>query len=273
MKFEEKLIKLRKEQALSQEDLAEELNVTRQTISKWELGQTKPDSEKIMEMAKLFNISTDELLSDSSDPIKSNNKTDNPKRAVIIVLILVFALLAILGWSLYSLFFNTINGVNKQAKGFFGFINNQMEQQMKDTNEANGFYGYISNQIEKDLNGNNKLEEQQNNANNIIGQISEQINTESKKVVDEHDLYSHNHLFENLYTGLEDKFFVETAIKEVIKNNLNSDKKITVKYKKTKAKTSKELTNLIKKLNKKEYLITYKKDSDGYINQMIIKNA
>ena len=39
MKFEEKLMKLRKEKGWSQEELAEKLNVTRQTISKWELGQ------------------------------------------------------------------------------------------------------------------------------------------------------------------------------------------------------------------------------------------
>ena len=65
MKFEEKLIKLRKEKALSQEELAEKLNVTRQTISKWELGQTKPDAEKLVEIAKFFEVSTDELLNET----------------------------------------------------------------------------------------------------------------------------------------------------------------------------------------------------------------
>ena len=43
MKFYEKLIILRKKALLSQEELAEKLDVTRQTISKWELGQSKPD--------------------------------------------------------------------------------------------------------------------------------------------------------------------------------------------------------------------------------------
>lgn len=59
MKFEEKLIKLRKEKLLSQEELGEKLDVTRQTISKWELGQSKPDMEKLKEISTLFNISID----------------------------------------------------------------------------------------------------------------------------------------------------------------------------------------------------------------------
>ena len=44
MKLEEKIIKLRKRNAWSQEELAEKLDVTRQTVSKWELGQTTPDA-------------------------------------------------------------------------------------------------------------------------------------------------------------------------------------------------------------------------------------
>lgn len=264
MKFEEKLMKLRKEKALSQEELAEKLSVTRQTISKWELGQTKPDAEKLGEIAKFFEVSTDELLNDSEDPIKSKEKSENPKRTVIIVIILIVALFAILGWSLYSLFFNMINGVNKESKGVLNFVTNKMERQINDQGNTTEKFGEqfnnISGQIKEEY-------------NNDVNKINEQYNKEEKKIIDEHDIYSHNHVFENLYTGLENKFFTETAVKEVIKNNLNSDKKITVKYKKTTAKSSKELTNLIKKLNKKEYLISYKKDSDGYINQMIIKNV
>lgn len=64
MKFEEKLIKLRKENALSQEELGEKLNVTRQTVSKWELGQTKPDLEKLLEISKIYNVSLESLTSD-----------------------------------------------------------------------------------------------------------------------------------------------------------------------------------------------------------------
>ena len=61
MKFSEKLLNLRKEKGLSQEKLAKRLNVTRQTISKWELNQTVPDMNKLIELSKLFKVSLDEL--------------------------------------------------------------------------------------------------------------------------------------------------------------------------------------------------------------------
>ena len=64
MRFEEKLVALRKQNLLSQEQLAEKLNVTRQTISKWELGQSKPDMDKLTAMSKLFNVNIDMLTND-----------------------------------------------------------------------------------------------------------------------------------------------------------------------------------------------------------------
>ena len=54
MKFNEKLIELRRKAGLSQEDLGYKLNVTRQTVSKWELGQTTPEMDKLIEMSKIF---------------------------------------------------------------------------------------------------------------------------------------------------------------------------------------------------------------------------
>ena len=61
MKFNEKLIKLRKEKLLSQEELAEKLGVTRQTISKWELEQTTPDMDKLQQISKLLVLPTLDL--------------------------------------------------------------------------------------------------------------------------------------------------------------------------------------------------------------------
>lgn len=80
MKFEEKLIKLRKEKLLSQEELGEKLDVTRQTISKWELGQSKPDMEKLKEISTLFNISIEELTNDEIDISKKNKGNGNNKK-------------------------------------------------------------------------------------------------------------------------------------------------------------------------------------------------
>ena len=65
MKFNEKLTKLRKMEGLSQEELGYRLNVTRQTVSKWELGQTTPEMDKLIEIGKIFKISVDDLLNDS----------------------------------------------------------------------------------------------------------------------------------------------------------------------------------------------------------------
>ena len=62
MTIAEKIKKLRKDNNMTQEDLAEKLNVSRQTISKWETNIAIPDADNIVAISKLFNITTDELL-------------------------------------------------------------------------------------------------------------------------------------------------------------------------------------------------------------------
>jgi len=62
MQFNEKLLKLRKEKGYSQEELGQRIDVTRQTISNWELGISTPEMPKIIELAHLFGVSSDELL-------------------------------------------------------------------------------------------------------------------------------------------------------------------------------------------------------------------
>lgn len=62
MTIAEKIKQLRKDNNMTQEDLAEKLNVSRQTISKWETNITIPDADNIVAISKLFNITTDELL-------------------------------------------------------------------------------------------------------------------------------------------------------------------------------------------------------------------
>ncbi|GEL77191.1 helix-turn-helix domain-containing protein [Tenuibacillus multivorans] len=67
MAFGEKLHKLRKEKGLSQEALAEKLNTTRQAISKWENGQGFPETEKLLMIGNIFEVSMDYLLKDSAE--------------------------------------------------------------------------------------------------------------------------------------------------------------------------------------------------------------
>lgn len=64
MIFADKLITLRKKAGWSQEELAEQLGVTRQSVSKWEGAQSVPDIDKILQMSRLFGVTTDYLLKD-----------------------------------------------------------------------------------------------------------------------------------------------------------------------------------------------------------------
>lgn len=77
MKFNEKLLSLRKEKGYSQEILADKLNVSRQTISKWESGITTPELEKIILLSEIFNISIDELIGKEKPDKPEKNEEDN----------------------------------------------------------------------------------------------------------------------------------------------------------------------------------------------------
>lgn len=70
MEFHNKLYNLRKQKGLSQEELANRLNVSRQTISKWEVGDSTPEMEKLIAISDLFGISLDELVMDKA-PVKT----------------------------------------------------------------------------------------------------------------------------------------------------------------------------------------------------------
>lgn len=62
MKFHEKLLELRKQRGLSQEELGQELEVSRQTISKWESGQSYPDFQRLVLLSDYFDMTLDELV-------------------------------------------------------------------------------------------------------------------------------------------------------------------------------------------------------------------
>ena len=66
-----RLTALRKQNGYSQEELADKLNVSRQAVSKWERGESSPDTDNLIALAKLYNVSLDELLG------LSNNKENN----------------------------------------------------------------------------------------------------------------------------------------------------------------------------------------------------
>ncbi len=77
MKFNEKLLEIRKKQGLSQEELGNELKVSRQTISKWESGQSYPDFQRLVMLSDYLDISIDELVKDIDvQEVRNKNLTD-----------------------------------------------------------------------------------------------------------------------------------------------------------------------------------------------------
>lgn len=75
MIFADKLIQLRKKNGWSQEELAEQMNVTRQSVSKWEGAQSIPDLEQIIKLSELFGVTTDYLLKDEIEETENINTT------------------------------------------------------------------------------------------------------------------------------------------------------------------------------------------------------
>ena len=113
MEFNNKLYNLRKQRGLSQEELANRLNVSRQTISKWEVGESTPDMEKLVALSDLYEISLDELVMDKipahvgetssksdivnvlNDKVITDENKQNAKRGLKIVAIVLGIILLI----------------------------------------------------------------------------------------------------------------------------------------------------------------------------------
>ena len=101
--------KYRKASNMSQDELAEKLDVTRQSISLWENGQTQPSLDNIMTLAKLFGVTTDDLLSEDNTPFEAGgvlSGLDEPKpkskkggkiALIICITVVILAVLTALG--------------------------------------------------------------------------------------------------------------------------------------------------------------------------------
>ena len=97
MEIGEKISKLRKKNNLSQEELAEKVGVARQTISKWELGETSPDLKQSKELSKIFNVSLDELTdNDIKDVLVEKTSNTEKLAGIILKLIKVIVIFIIL---------------------------------------------------------------------------------------------------------------------------------------------------------------------------------
>ena len=136
MNLDEKIKKIRKDNKMSQDDLAEVLNVTRQTISNWENRKNYPDIETLIKISDKFNISLDILLKENMVMVKEIDKNvKNTKRYKMILVIIAFILvLTASAFGIYGIkYFNT---------------KDELENSFKETLEEYHFYknrdGYYS---------------------------------------------------------------------------------------------------------------------------------
>lgn len=100
MKLSDKIVGLRKSKGMSQEELAEKLNISRQAISRWEMGSAMPDATNILQISKLFGVTTDYLLNDDYEsdndlPKIKEIKEDNSKQILIFLVTLEVMILLI----------------------------------------------------------------------------------------------------------------------------------------------------------------------------------
>ena len=88
MKLGEKILELRKKNGFSQEQLGEKINVTRQTISNWELGETSPNPEQLKLLSKVLNVSIDELLDNDIQSVLVEKVSNTEKLAGLVLKVL-----------------------------------------------------------------------------------------------------------------------------------------------------------------------------------------
>lgn len=99
MTISERLYNLRKEKNISQEELANELGVSRQTISKWETGESTPDFDKIIPLCNYYGITSDELISGKKDIVESKKEEVNShfaRNIAVSISLYIFSLVAII---------------------------------------------------------------------------------------------------------------------------------------------------------------------------------
>ena len=109
MKLGERLYNYRKKVGISQEDMASKLNVTRQTVSKWETDQTLPDLDKIESICELFNISADELLKGKKEEVVTLSNPENKKQKALVISGSILLYFIAIIWIILSATFLNIN--------------------------------------------------------------------------------------------------------------------------------------------------------------------
>ena len=116
MKLSDKIIGLRKSNGMSQEDLAEKLDVSRQAISRWESGTAMPDANNILQLSKLFGVTTDYLLNDdyqSDNDLPKVKEVQNDNLGQIMIYLVTLEVMVLLMQFMTTVILQNV---------FFGFL-------------------------------------------------------------------------------------------------------------------------------------------------------
>lgn len=261
MKFNEKLIELRKKSGLSQEELGYKLNVTRQTVSKWELGQTTPEMDKLTELSKIFNVTADDLLNDSEIPANNNiiiddqpiqgSSVKNSKNTALIVGIIIIVL--IIGASIILLPFAIFN---KAANNIFGNSDKIFDKAFSTFDKV--FDTALDAQ-----------EDMLDNVNVYSETTKDFINNTTNELY----ISKFNSVFE-INVGTRYGSSIKNLLEDVITSNSTNDRKITVKYMNIETQDKDEIRNLktnIKDSSSYEVALDY--GEDKYVTTVIIKSV
>ncbi len=111
MTIGKRLLEYRRLNNLSQEEMAEKLEVTRQTISKWETDQSSPDFDKIAPLCELFNISADELITGKKPEIPNTTRTNKPIKGIVVSISVFIYFISIIWIILGSEVYNLNEGI------------------------------------------------------------------------------------------------------------------------------------------------------------------
>lgn len=145
----EKNISERKKCKLSQEDLAEKLGITRQTISNWELNETSPDLKQASKLCDIFNLSLDELTGKENAILTKLDKTESNSKLIIKLVktvgitlgTLIFILLCIVSIYIYSTNYYTAEPT-ATGEGRFCYYNGKISDYTVMKNNSDGSLSY-----------------------------------------------------------------------------------------------------------------------------------
>ncbi len=249
MKFYEKLIILRKKALLSQEELAEKLDVTRQTISKWELGQSKPDIDKLQMMSKLFEVDVNTLTNEDISledkfETKEDKKEDGDRKFILYILIIIF--IASLAFLTYRI------GTDIKTK------KDEIKEELRKEKE--------------------KAEKEQEEEEKKQQELEDKIKKEQEEYHENFSKDSFNSTFE-INQGTKSGMFAKSQVDNIIKNN-KKDKEhlIEVIFDGTSYGTDpsniSNVKNNLREFNGnkfQEYEISLDYDDNGYVNKVTIE--